>query len=93
MRTASCFPEDYVRRRLCYYVNHRKEVWARMRDIDQDYADYAHTRQLEQDRRPQPERGLWQVNYRYKYRSLLRGPHRHPGTNGLRSARFDDGLA
>ncbi len=30
--------------RLWYYVNYRKEVWAHMRDIDQDYADYAHTR-------------------------------------------------
>ena len=82
-----------MKARLCYYVIHRKEVWARLRDIDQDYADYAHTRLLEQDCCPQPERGLWQVNYRYKYRSLLCGPHQHPGTNGFRSTRFNDGVA
>ncbi len=32
-----------VRPRLCYYVSYRIEVWARLRDINQDYADYAHT--------------------------------------------------
>ena len=88
---ASCFAD--VEAWLCYYVRQRKEVWAHLRDIDQDYADYAHAREFEQDRRPQSKRGLWQVDYRYKYRNLLRRPRWHPGIDGFRPTRIVDGLA
>jgi len=74
---------------LCELVQRKP---ARFRQNSRD-ADNAATRQAEQDRNPQPQGWLRQVNAGHQSGGLLCQSRHNSGSHGLRHTRINDGLA